>query len=87
MESGRRFRGRVFIDATYEGDLMAKAGVQYLVGRESNAAFGETHNGNQPHLLRRQKVASAHDFRRAVDVVLDVLIRILLAHLNLPRMD
>jgi hypothetical protein len=68
MESGRRFRGRVFIDATYEGDLMAKAGVKYLVGRESNTAFGETHNGNQPYLLRRgQKVASAHDFRRAVD--------------------
>ena len=67
MESGRRFRGRVFIDATYEGDLMAKAGVKYLVGREANTAFGETHNGNQPFLLRRQKVASAHDFRRAVD--------------------
>jgi hypothetical protein len=68
MESGRRFRGRVFIDATYEGDLMAKAGVKYLVGREANSAFGETHNGNQPYLLRRgQKVASAHDFRRAVD--------------------
>ncbi|MFM1746885.1 MAG: hypothetical protein RLZZ188_551 [Verrucomicrobiota bacterium] len=67
MESGRRFRGRVFIDATYEGDLMAKAGVKYMVGREPNSAFGETHNGNQPYLLRRQKVASAHDFRRAVD--------------------
>ena len=67
MESGRRFRGRVFIDATYEGDLMAKAGVKYLVGREANSAFGETHNGNQPFLLRRQKIASAHDFRRAVD--------------------
>lgn len=68
MESGRRFRGRVFIDATYEGDVMAKAGVSYLVGREANAAFGETHNGNQPYLLRRGKtVPSAHDFRRAVD--------------------
>jgi hypothetical protein len=68
MESGRRFRGRVFIDATYEGDVMAKAGVGYLVGREANAAFGETHNGNQPYLLRRGKpVPSAHDFRRAVD--------------------
>ena len=68
MESGRRFSGRVFIDATYEGDLMAKAGVRYLTGREDNAAFGETHNGNQPYLLRRGKtVPSAHDFRRAVD--------------------
>src|SRR5690606_29481532 len=37
MESGRRFRGRMFIDATYEGDLMALAGVSYTVGREGNA--------------------------------------------------
>src|SRR5690606_25580439 len=36
MESGRRFPGRMFIDATYEGDLMAKAGVSYTVGREAN---------------------------------------------------
>jgi len=47
MESGRVFRGRVFIDATYEGDLMAKAGVSYHVGREANATHGETLNGVQ----------------------------------------
>lgn len=47
MESGRTFRGRMFIDATYEGDLMAKAGVSYHVGREANAAYGETLNGVQ----------------------------------------
>jgi hypothetical protein len=47
MESGRVFRGRVFIDATYEGDLMAKAGVSYHVGREANAVYGETLNGVQ----------------------------------------
>jgi predicted GH43/DUF377 family glycosyl hydrolase len=68
MESGRRFRGRVFIDATYEGDLMAKAGVAYRVGRESSAEYGETHAGNQPYLMRRNRPnPSAHDFRRAVD--------------------
>ena len=39
MESGRAYAGRVFIDATYEGDLMAKAGVSYQVGREANAAL------------------------------------------------
>lgn len=66
-ESGRRFRGEVFIDATYEGDLMAKAGVPYMVGREANREFNETHNGNQPHLLRRRPAPSPHDFRRAVD--------------------
>src|SRR6185436_14919869 len=32
---------RVFIDASYEGDLMARAGVKYVVGRESQAEFGE----------------------------------------------
>ena len=47
MESGRVFEGKMFIDATYEGDLMAKAGVGYHVGRESNATYGETINGLQ----------------------------------------
>ena len=47
MESGREFTGKMFIDATYEGDLMAKAGVSYHVGREANATYGETLNGVQ----------------------------------------
>lgn len=34
-----------FIDATYEGDLMAKSGVEYTVGREANEQYGETYNG------------------------------------------
>jgi hypothetical protein len=37
----------MFIDATYEGDLLAKAGVRYTVGREGNAQYGETLNGVQ----------------------------------------
>lgn len=45
LESGKTFTGRVFIDATYEGDLMAAAGVRYVVGREPNATHGETLNG------------------------------------------
>jgi len=45
MESGRKIFGRVFIDATYEGDLMAKAGVSYFVGRESNKQYNESMNG------------------------------------------
>ncbi|HEX4144737.1 MAG TPA: FAD-dependent oxidoreductase [Pirellulales bacterium] len=40
------FRARVFIDATYEGDLAALAGVPYRVGRESRQTFGEPHAGN-----------------------------------------
>lgn len=48
MESGRVFPGKMFIDATYEGDLMAAAGVSYTVGRESNSQYGETREGIQP---------------------------------------
>ncbi len=61
MESGRTFRGRVFIDATYEGDLMALAGVSYVVGREANAVYGETLNGVQTHN------ATHHQFVKPVD--------------------
>ena len=45
--SGKTFVGKRFIDATYEGDLMAAAGVSYVVGREANAEFGETLDGVQ----------------------------------------
>ncbi len=45
LESGRTLRGRVFLDCSYEGDLMAEAGVQYTVGREPNRLYGETING------------------------------------------
>jgi hypothetical protein len=45
MEDGTIYRGKTFIDTTYEGDLMAKAGVSYMVGREANERFGETLNG------------------------------------------
>jgi len=47
--SGRKFVGKVYIDATYEGDLMAAAGVKFHVGRESNATYGEQSNGVQKH--------------------------------------
>ncbi len=47
MESGRTFKGKIFVDATYEGDLMASAGVKYTYGRESNEQYGETLNGVQ----------------------------------------
>lgn len=47
MLSGREFRAKMFIDATYEGDLMAAAGCSYHVGREANSVYGETWNGVQ----------------------------------------
>jgi hypothetical protein len=44
-EDGTVFRAKMFIDCTYEGDLMAKAGVSYTLVREGNAKYGETLNG------------------------------------------
>lgn len=46
-EGIKKVRAKMFIDCSYEGDLMAKAGVSYTVGRESNAQYGETYNGVQ----------------------------------------
>ena len=43
--SSRRIRGKVFIDATYEGDLYAAAGAEYRLGRESRNEFDEPHAG------------------------------------------
>ena len=45
--SGKVYVAKVFIDASYVGDLMAAAGVSYAVGREPNAQYGETLNGMQ----------------------------------------
>lgn len=47
MESGDTYRAKMFIDATYVGDLLAAAGVSYTVGREGNAKYQETLNGIQ----------------------------------------
>jgi FAD dependent oxidoreductase len=52
--SGKRYAGRVFIDATYEGDLMAAAGVDYHVGREANSVYGEKWNGVQTGILHHR---------------------------------
>ncbi len=51
--SGKTFRGKVFIDATYEGDLMA-AGVSYHVGREATSVYDEAWNGVQTGVLHHQ---------------------------------
>jgi hypothetical protein len=54
-ESGKEYAGAVFIDATYEGDLMAAAGVSYTVGREPNAKYGETLNGVERRYSRSHR--------------------------------
>ncbi len=49
--SGKTFKGQLFIDATYEGDLMASAGVSYHVGRESIDTYNEQWNGVQTNVF------------------------------------
>ena len=51
MMNGSKYTGKMFIDATYEGDLMAASGVSYRVGRESNREYGETLNGVQANKI------------------------------------
>ena len=45
FENGAEVQAKVFIDATYEGDLLAFAGISFAVGREGNAKYGEAKNG------------------------------------------
>ncbi|MBN2666031.1 MAG: FAD-dependent oxidoreductase [Bacteroidales bacterium] len=60
--SGNTYKGKVFIDATYEGDLMASAGVNYTVGREDNSLYGETWNGVQKGVFHH-----GHYFKDKID--------------------
>lgn len=59
--SGNRYEGKMFIDCSYEGDVMAAAGVTYFVGRESNRVYGERVNGVQ------KKWAHQHQFLSKID--------------------
>ncbi|MBL9190172.1 MAG: FAD-dependent oxidoreductase [Opitutaceae bacterium] len=54
MLSGKTYAGKMFLDATYEGDLLAAAGVSYHVGREANRIYGEEHNGVQTGVLHHR---------------------------------
>ncbi len=54
MLSGKTFIGTMFIDATYEGDLLASAGVDYHVGREGKEVYGEEWNGVQTGVLHHR---------------------------------
>lgn len=59
MLGGLTVNAKMWIDASYEGDLMAKAGVSYTTGREANADYNEKLNGIQ--------VRDKHQFSHAVD--------------------
>ncbi len=61
MLSGQTYYANMFIDATYEGDLMAAAGISYTVGREAQSQYDETLNGVQT------KNARFHQFAAAID--------------------
>lgn len=54
MLSGKTYAGKMFLDATYEGDLMAAAKVEYHVGREANSVYGEKWNGVQVGVLHHR---------------------------------
>jgi hypothetical protein len=60
--SGKMFIGKVFIDATYEGDLMAAAGIKYTVGREANSVYNEKWNGVQAGVFQH-----GHYFKDKID--------------------
>lgn len=61
MEDGLVVKAKQFIDATYEGDLLARAGVSYAVGREANSVYDETYDGIQ------QPGTGGHNFPTAID--------------------
>ncbi|WP_127588133.1 FAD-dependent oxidoreductase [Paenibacillus koleovorans] len=68
MESGLVISGRMFMDTSYEGDLMKLAGVSYTVGREANREYGETFNGIQTRqAMYHQLPAGIDPYRVAGD--------------------
>src|SRR2546421_12618124 len=67
VEGGKVFRAKMFIDATYEGDLMAKAGVSFTVGREANARYGETLNGVRAETPKHQFIVPVDPYRKPGD--------------------
>jgi len=60
--SGKLFKGKIFVDATYEGDLMAASGVSYHVGREANSVYNEQWNGVQKGVFQH-----GHYFKDNID--------------------
>ncbi|MBN2163152.1 MAG: FAD-dependent oxidoreductase [Pontiellaceae bacterium] len=61
LDDGREFPGSIFIDATYEGDLLPGAGVSFVIGREANAAYGEAYNGIQTERAVKNQLPSGID--------------------------
>jgi hypothetical protein len=53
-EDGHTWTGKIFADCSYEGDVMAQAGITYVVGREGIAEFGESLAGVRPDTPKHQ---------------------------------
>lgn len=60
---GKTYAAKVFIDATFEGDLMAAAKCSYHIGREANSVYGEKNNGSRVGSLSGHR----HHFLKPVD--------------------
>jgi hypothetical protein len=76
MESGLSFKGKMFIDATYEGDLMASSNVSYIVGREPNTRYQETMNGIQFNIPNANKFINIDPYITKADPQSGLLPRI-----------
>lgn len=64
IEDGREFRAKVFVDCSYDGDLLVQSGVPYTWGRESRDTYGES-------LAGVQNVKSQHQFAWPIDAYAD----------------
>jgi hypothetical protein len=72
-QTGDVFRAKMFIDATYEGDLMAKAGITYFVGREANAVYGETLDGIRGVTPKHQFIVDVDPYLKPGDLASGLL--------------
>jgi hypothetical protein len=66
-EAGNIFHAKMFIDATYEGDLMAKAGVSHTIGREANSKYHETLNGIRAETPKHQFLVAVDPYVKPGD--------------------
>jgi hypothetical protein len=68
MENGNAFQAKMFLDTTYEGDLLAKAGVTYTFGREANALYHEALNGIRDHTPKHQFAVPVDPYKKPGDL-------------------
>ena len=79
--SGNRYAGSIFLDCTYEGDLLASSGVSYFVGQEANSVYGESLSGVQT------RNATKHQFSGKIDPFVVQETPIAVCWLELVKMD